>query len=407
MSPIRTLHTSDWHLGKRLYRKDREEEHALFLSWLLETLKKEKIDVLLLAGDVFDSPTPPHSSLKLYYDFLKAATDLGVYCVIISGNHDSQGLINAPGELLKEKKIVLAPGLGTDPLKSVTKIQTPSGELWVKTLPYFRNYELIKYAQARGLFDEEISREEIFKASLKDFFQAWPEGDPAARAFMGHHVFGNYSPTGSEHFIGLTGIESIPLDMLKDQVDYAALGHIHKYQHLSASPETYYTGSPIQMRFSERKEKYINIVSYYGDSKLEVEKTQIPVARELIQVKTNSETFIEDIKNRLSLSSGELPPFVEVQMDMKEAKTGLVDLLKSVCEEKGAELLSFLPNIGSADFEEEQKVDVSELDILELFKRFYQEKFPEVEQAPEYMIENFKSLVEEAHSDGPKEEETE
>lgn len=354
---------------------------------------------MALAGDVFDSPTPPHSALKIYYDFLKKATDLGVHCVIISGNHDSQGLINAPGELLKEKKIVLAPGLGTDPLNSVVKINTPKGEVWIKALPYFRNYELIKYAQARGLFNEEDSREDIFKAALKDFFQTWPKGRPKAKLLMAHHVFGNYSPTGSEHFIGLTGIESIPLDMLKDEVDYVALGHIHKYQHLSSVPETYYTGSPIQMRFSEKKEKYVNLLSIDGPGNLEIEKTQIPVGRELIQIKTNSETFIDDITKRLAEPSSALTPYVEVQMDMKEAKTGLVDLLKSVCEEQEAELLSFLPNIGSADFEEEQKVDVSELNILELFKRFFKEKFPEQEEAPQYMIDNFKSLVEEAHGE--------
>ena len=64
---MRILHTSDWHLGKRLFKLDRGPEHELFLEWLLKTLIEEKINLLLIAGDVFDTPTPPHQSLEHFY----------------------------------------------------------------------------------------------------------------------------------------------------------------------------------------------------------------------------------------------------------------------------------------------------------------------------------------------------
>ncbi|MCO4755884.1 MAG: exonuclease subunit SbcD, partial [Bacteriovoracaceae bacterium] len=245
-------------MGKRLYRKDREQEHLLFLQWLVGYLKQEQADVLVIAGDIFDSPTPPHSSLKHYYDFLKEVNDLGIHTVVISGNHDSQGLIAAPKNLLKDNKTHLYSRLETELDRNICKLEINEQKLWIKCLPYFRNYELIKLAQELELFDEELPREDIFKKVLKHFFDFWPEGEsPSSRMLLSHHVFGDYAATGSEHFIGLSGIESVSIDWLKGNVDYAALGHIHQFQTLSKEPMAVYTGSPIQMRFSERKQKHV------------------------------------------------------------------------------------------------------------------------------------------------------
>lgn len=351
----------------------------------------------MLAGDVFDSPTPPHSSLKVYYDFLKKVSDLGVHAFIISGNHDSQGLINAPENLLKDKNITLLSKLSPKLEENVYKFEVNGEQLWIKGLPYFRNYEMVKLAQELNLFEQDLDQEELAKETLKQFFDFWPEGEPSAKMLLSHHVFGSYSPTGSEHFIGLTGIESIPMELLKD-FNYAALGHIHKYQCLSSENNVFYTGSPIQMRFSENKNKFVNIVSF-EDGQTDVEKLQIPIFRELIQIKTDSTSYIEDIKERLNEYSGVLQPYVEAQVDMLEAKTGMVDIIKTICEEKGAQLLSFLPNIKATNFEQEDKLDVSKIDIMELFDRFYQEKFPDQEKTPNYLKNRFKQLLEECEDE--------
>lgn len=397
MSSINILHTSDWHLGKRLFRRERETEHALFLQWLEATLKDREIDILLVAGDIFDSPTPPHSSLKLYYDFLKRVADLGVQTLIISGNHDSQGLIGAPQNLLEEKKIIFASKLETDSQKNTVKLTAKKAEIWIKCMPYFRNYELIKMSQEFGLFDDELPREEVFKETLDQFFGTWPNGKPLAKLLLAHHVFGNYSSTGSEHFIGLSGIESIPLSMLKDRFDYAALGHIHKYQQMGEDPPAVYTGSPIQMRFSENKQKFVSHINVdTATAALSVQKVQIPVFRELLQVKTDSENYIEDLKSALEQKGVGLPPFVEVQAQMLEAKSAMADTLKEICERYGAELLSFLPVLQSADWEQGPQEDVSKLNIMDLFRKFYKEKFPDGEGPAPYLEEHFRTLLEEA-----------
>jgi exonuclease SbcD len=98
---MRILHTSDWHLGKRLFKLDRTPEHEQFLNWLLGTLIEEKIDLLLIAGDIFDTPTPPHQSLEVFYNFLhRVSTETKTETMIIAGNHDSGLLLEAPAVTL-------------------------------------------------------------------------------------------------------------------------------------------------------------------------------------------------------------------------------------------------------------------------------------------------------------------
>lgn len=96
---MKILHTADWHLGKKLYKQDLQEEQKLFLEWLLEHIEQEKIDILLVAGDIFDLANPPTEARALYYWFLsKLANKCQI--VITGGNHDSAQMLDAPKELL-------------------------------------------------------------------------------------------------------------------------------------------------------------------------------------------------------------------------------------------------------------------------------------------------------------------
>ena len=99
---LKILHTSDWHLGRSLYGQNRQAEFNAFLNWLMDLLQQERTDVLLIAGDVFDTITPNHAAQELYYRFLAQVAALGLcrHVVIIGGNHDSASFLNAPKSLL-------------------------------------------------------------------------------------------------------------------------------------------------------------------------------------------------------------------------------------------------------------------------------------------------------------------
>lgn len=101
LNPLTILHTSDWHLGRRLYGRLRYEEFEAFLNWLQETISARQVDVLIVAGDIFDTMTPSNRAQALYYEFLgKVSTLCCQHIVIVAGNHDSPSLLDAPRDFL-------------------------------------------------------------------------------------------------------------------------------------------------------------------------------------------------------------------------------------------------------------------------------------------------------------------
>src|SRR4051794_33304896 len=136
---MRFLHTSDWHLGKRLFKLDRTPEHELFLDWLVSTLKSQKIDVLMIAGDIFDTPTPPHQSLEMFYNFLhRVSQETDAETLIIAGNHDSGLLLEAPSKILAPYRVKVWGKLSEDPSLHWYK----KGNVEFCCIPFFRSYEL-------------------------------------------------------------------------------------------------------------------------------------------------------------------------------------------------------------------------------------------------------------------------
>jgi exonuclease SbcD len=104
---MKILHTSDWHLGRTLYGKKRYKEFAAFLDWLAQTIEEEKVDALLVAGDVFDISTPNNRAQELYYRFLcTVANSCCRHVVVIAGNHDSPSFLDAPKALLQGTECV-------------------------------------------------------------------------------------------------------------------------------------------------------------------------------------------------------------------------------------------------------------------------------------------------------------
>lgn len=119
---MRLLHTSDWHLGKKLADRPRKEVFVQFLNWLLKVLKEEKIDLLLIAGDVFDGTMPSHEAQELYYEFLARAVKTGCRnIVVIAGNHDSASFLEAPEHLLKFLNIYVVGEAEGDPKKKSSR----------------------------------------------------------------------------------------------------------------------------------------------------------------------------------------------------------------------------------------------------------------------------------------------
>ena len=154
---LRVVHTADWHLGHTLYDYDRSAEHQRFLDWLVLELEQRAVDVLLIAGDVFETANPPVSALRQWYSFLAKATERcpTLEIVAIGGNHDSAARLDAPESLLSERVHVIGGlprrnGRELDMERMVLPLHNAQGacEAWVAAIPYLRVSDLPRVGKA-------------------------------------------------------------------------------------------------------------------------------------------------------------------------------------------------------------------------------------------------------------------
>lgn len=370
---MRLLHTSDWHLGKRLFKLDRGPEHELFLNWLLATLIERQVDVLLIAGDVFDTPTPPHQALELFYNFLhRVSTETKTEVLLIAGNHDSGQLLEAPKHLLTHHRVKIWGKLSSTQADHTVRLMKGKEAIEICAIPFFRSYELLPQGEGDAL------------AALAAYF---PEKRELPQLLMLHHLAGMYEAAGSEQVISLSGVESIPSELLA-RFDYVALGHIHKPQKIG--PKCFYSGSPLPLRFSETAPKSVVMIDL-KDGQLTSELLPIPLSRALITLKAHEADWREKLK-AIAVNTP-MRPVVEVQLHLEAPRVGLIDELKAALEERGMDLLSYMPTFKGEENEKRSTAQLFELSPVDLFKEFYASKFPAAPEVPEDLLRDFTTLL--------------
>lgn len=395
---LKILHTSDWHLGKKLFRLERLPEQELFLDWLIATLRSERVDHLIIAGDIFDVPQPPHRALRVFYDFLARLVETTTACAwIIGGNHDSGTLLEAPQALLDSGRIHVFGSLRDNPAEHWAKLPFPSGaHLDLCLLPYFRHHELAPW---KAHWQVELT-EGWPERLIQQFLAAPPEG-AIGRIFSGHHLFGLFEAAGSEQALALSGLESIPLDWL-NQFDYAALGHIHKPQVLrKAKPLVWYCGSPIAMRFSESAPKQVNLLEWSENSDFNCRVLPLPSWRQLLRISA-TEADWESQLAQLPLTDG-LAPAVELELKLSAPIPGLTETIRAAFLARGIEALTLLPVFTETQSPKAQEdwTELLRLGPMELFESFYLSKYPDEAELPEDLRKDVLRLMEEARRAPP------
>ena len=157
---LKILHTSDWHLGRSLYGQNRQAEFNAFLNWLMDLLQQEQTDVLLIAGDVFDTITPNHAAQELYYRFLAQVAALGLcrHIVIIGGNHDSASFLNAPKSLLSALNVhVIGASISLEQEVLVLKDHEDKVCAIVCAVPYLRDRDVRMSVDGESSQDKSLA----------------------------------------------------------------------------------------------------------------------------------------------------------------------------------------------------------------------------------------------------------
>ncbi|GHA33441.1 nuclease SbcCD subunit D [Salinimicrobium marinum] len=254
---MKILHTADWHIGKKLHKHDLSKDFELFIHWLSGTIEKEKVDVLLVSGDVFDLANPSSEGRKQYYKALMELRKLDCKIILTGGNHDSPGMLDAPREILRELDMHVIGGLPENLEDVIIPITDKDGKpaLVIAALPYLRDSDL-RGAKDGYTYDDRL--EAIRRGIQGIFAQAadiCQKQYPALPALAMGHLFAAGSETSeSERDIQIGNQAAFNALQFGEYFSYIALGHIHKPQKVSAAVPTYYSGSPLQLSFSERKD---------------------------------------------------------------------------------------------------------------------------------------------------------
>lgn len=425
---MKVIHTSDWHLGKKLYKKDRLPEQKLFLDWLMLELEKQQAHVLVISGDIFDTPMPPTEALSLFFNFLKSLESISFLnhkplekVVIIGGNHDSAKLLEAPRPFLNDDLITIQgrpkPPASLTPadLKVWRKNNSVSlgNKAFIGLLPYFRVSDFVD-SPFKELIEgyADMNPQEQITAQIDTWSQNLlrDKEDKTAGILLGHHLFGSFMPGGSEQGVSLSGLDTIPLSLFRNW-DVLMLGHIHKAQVLKKeNPLAIYCGSPLPMRFSESNEKkiYSYIIDTKGDTKLEYQAITIPVFRPLIKINSAPDEWMAELLKAIKEwgpNENPLKAYLEISLMFSDVQPNYIDHVRDKIKDLPVELLNFF---SFYEEEEDQETglnaqEVRSSTIEELFD-FYltQRGVPDQERGD--LAQTFKQVLRGTTQDGHHED---
>lgn len=270
---MKLLHTSDWHIGRALHNRKRYDEFELFLNWLVEIIEQENIDVLLVAGDVFDNTTPSNRAQELYYRFLcRVASADNRHVIVVAGNHDSPSFLEAPKELLKFLNVHVVGSASENPSNEVVVISGQEGDarLIVCAIPYLRDRDIRTAEAGESVEDKERKIIEGIRNHYRLVCDAAERkrnelGKQVPIVAMGHLFAAGGRTTDDdgvrELYIGT--LAQVKADVFPECIDYLALGHLHVPQTVGGSEFIRYCGSPLPMSFGENgQQKGVAIVEF-------------------------------------------------------------------------------------------------------------------------------------------------
>ncbi len=394
---MRLLHTSDWHLGQNFMGKSRQDEHKFFLSWLIKTIKEKQIDVLIVAGDIFDTGTPPNYALELYYNFLKALSSLKSLntTIITAGNHDSISTLKASKQLLEVLNVHVIT-TGDEEENEIIEIKKDNKTCAIIcAVPFLRDSVIRQAVLGQSVSQKEKLTNEGIKAYYENTYKkakALKGNKDIPIIATGHLTTLGARTSQSERDIYIGGTLDIGGDYLGGLFDYVALGHLHINQ-IVGNNHVRYSGSPIALSFSEAKNtQKVNIVDF-GQT-LEIEELEVPQKRKLVVLKGDSQSIKAELKNIkdktvwIEVHIKDDNPYVANQ-EIRDIALKLELILLAVKIDKSEKEL----------FSKEMKaISLDELSVNEVFeKRLELEKIEDKNLKDELLV-NFNQIVQKVQS---------
>ena len=396
---MKIIHTADWHLGQTFFGYERYREHKVFLNWLCNTVKERNADLLLIAGDVFDSPNPSAEAQRMFYSFLTKITsenrDLQV--IITAGNHDSAARLEAPNSLL---------GVFNTTVSGV--VHYINGEIdydrmivplkcggCCLAVPYLRINDLPEadnYSAGVTLLYNELYR------------RAKEQGYSPVIA-MGHLQTSGakVSIDDTWEYAIIGGMEGIKAQFANEGIAYTALGHLHRAQRVSGRDNIRYSGAPLPMSFAERNNTQSVTQVIVDGEKQDIEKIVFDVPAKLASI--TGESVDDIIQATTMLPDGEIndnSPYLEVNILVKGVDPTLRQQIEVALEGKSVRLARIVSMSATAQYEQQNAPmtydDFKRKDPVEIILDIYKKR-NNGEDMPAHLLEKLNEVIKEVHNE--------
>ncbi|PZF11000.1 exonuclease sbcCD subunit D [Curtobacterium sp. MCPF17_011] len=280
---MRILHTGDWHLGRTLLGADLLEHQAAFLDHLVQVVRERAVDLVVVAGDVYDRAIPPVEAVRMLSRVLERLSETATV-VVTPGNHDSAVRLGFGAGVMSDRVRILAePSRLAEPV--LVDAADGGGPVAVYGLAYLQP-DMVRYALA-PVPDEPLARShQAVVGAATDLVRADLAGRPGTRSVVVAHAFvGGALASDSEQDIRVGGVDRVA-ESTFDGIDYVALGHLHGPQRVGTGDRIRYAGSPLAFSFGERNHtKSVTLVELAADGSVTVDLLPTPVPRRLVDVR--------------------------------------------------------------------------------------------------------------------------
>jgi exonuclease SbcD len=417
---MRLLHTSDWHLGQTLHTFERGYEHQCFLDWLLDTLVHERVDALLIAGDIFDNSNPSAASQRQLYRFLQQARVRApqLDIVVIAGNHDSPGRLEAPGPLLEAHGTVVIGNVARkdDGEIDLDRLLVPlhgndgTVQAWVLAIPFLRPGDVPRVAQpadGSAPIDPYLHGITQLYRQAHALAQAQRQAGQAIVA-MGHcHMIDGTASLESERRIVIGGTEALPAAMFDDAIAYAALGHLHLAQRVGKQDHLRYSGSPLPLSFAEVGYTHQVVLVDLADGRATaITPLPVPRAVPLLRIPATPAPLKDVLAALVALDLPDLPvharPFLEVRVLLDAPEPSLRAQVEAALEGKPVRLAKIEPTRKALKQQEANAVltldQLAQMQPDDIFRRLYKQKYDA--DAPHEQLSAFAELMLDGGHDG-------
>ena len=340
---MKILHTSDWHIGKRLITRERLDEQAEVLDEIIQICEEENIELVLIAGDIFDTYTPSADAEELFFQKIKLLAGQDRAVLLISGNHDDGVRLSAAAPLAEEQGIYIV-GNARNPLRMSATARKTRPVSSGKGYAVFENEKQERiYVSTLPYPNEARFKEEKSELSYVEQMQKWiAEGesgnvDKLPSIFMAHIFVAGGAVSEGEREIDLGGARAIPVEALPNS-DYIALGHLHKRQKMGKG-NCYYSGSPLQYAFDERADKGVKVFDLTTAGVCDLKDVPLTKGKKLVRLEADSVDTGLELLQKYPESLVELKLYLTAPLTSEDssalaANKNLVSLLAEVRTEE-------------------------------------------------------------------------